>query len=95
MNKITRKLARKAGFVFWAESCPWAPPDQIVDWGSNYDAELQKHTELVVRETLKVLIKKDWTVSDLEKIALKHFDITDATEEVEEELEEAWNQAIK
>ena len=81
MNKITRKLARKAGFVFWTESNPWAPPDQIIDWGSAYDKELVKYTELVVKETMKVLVKHDWTVSDLEKVVRKHFELDNNKEE--------------
>ena len=48
-----RKLAKKAGFVIW-EECSWAG-DRVgkIDWACEYDEELEKFYDLVVKETLK------------------------------------------
>lgn len=50
MNKKLDKLIDEAGFVrFTAEEDPKRP----IDWSSNYDKELAKLAELIVRECAK------------------------------------------
>lgn len=46
MNKKTRKLAKKAGFVFW-ENEEWKPSGELIDWSCYYDNELVKFAKLV------------------------------------------------
>jgi len=47
-NKI-KELAKKAGVVFWKDEA-WGPGEGHIDWSSNYDIELNKFAELIVRE---------------------------------------------
>ena len=44
-----KELAEEAGFIYW-ENEEWGPGPGFIDWSSNYDNELVKYTELVVRE---------------------------------------------
>ena len=44
-----KELAEQAGFVMWADE-PWKPEGQVVDWSNNYDNELAKFAELIVKE---------------------------------------------
>ena len=41
-NDKIKKIAKRAGFVFWKE-------DEI-DWSSDYTVELEKFAELIVKE---------------------------------------------
>jgi hypothetical protein len=51
MNERIRKLAEQAGFVMWSD-CDWKPRGEVIDWASNYDDELEKFAELIVRECM-------------------------------------------
>jgi len=46
-----KKLAEQAGFVMWADES-WKPEGAIIDWSSNYDKELERFAELIVRECI-------------------------------------------
>lgn len=46
MKKRIRKLAKKAGFIFW-ENEEWKPPNETIDWSCLYDEELEKFAELI------------------------------------------------
>jgi hypothetical protein len=46
MNKKIRKLAEKAGFIFWKDE-EWKPDGELIDWSCYYDNELVKFAELV------------------------------------------------
>jgi hypothetical protein len=46
MNKKTRKLAKRAGFIFWQNE-EWKPPNETIDWSCMYDKELEKFAKLV------------------------------------------------
>lgn len=50
INKRTRKLAKKAGFVFWSKKDTWGPGPKHVDWSATYDHELERLVELVATE---------------------------------------------
>jgi hypothetical protein len=45
------ELAEQAGFIFWADES-WRPKGDTIDWSSNYDEELAKFAELIVRECI-------------------------------------------
>ena len=49
MNEQFRSIANDAGFVLWSDE-DWKPENGIVDWSSNYDHELYKHSQLLVQE---------------------------------------------
>ena len=50
---------KKAGFVFWEDE-DWKPEDAVIDWATNYDKEIEKFAELIVRECAEVV---KWTPS--------------------------------
>ena len=52
MDPKIRKLAKKAGFVFWGKD-PWGPGEGYIDWSCNYDKELVKFAELLRKEYAK------------------------------------------
>ena len=56
MNERIKELADKAGFVLWGNE-EWGPGEGHVDWCTNYDEELIKYTELIVRECASELIR--------------------------------------
>jgi hypothetical protein len=53
MNEKIKELAEKAGFLLWEDE-PWKPGGAIVDWGSQYDGELEKFAELIINECLGI-----------------------------------------
>lgn len=54
MNERIKELAEQAGFSLWTNEA-WKPNGAIVDWSSNYDDVLDRYTELIVRECVKVM----------------------------------------
>ena len=72
LNKKTIELAKQAGFVFWEDE-DWGPGSEYVDWGSEYDKELEKLVELVVKECAKsVQHIKIWD-TDLGEVIVEKF----------------------
>lgn len=72
MNKKTIELAKQAGFVFWEDE-DWGSGSEYVDWGSEYDKELEKLVELVVKECAKsVQHIKIWD-TDLGEVIVEKF----------------------
>lgn len=50
MNKHTRELAEKAGFIFWRDE-HWGPNKKnAIDWGNEYDTEFEKFVKLLTKE---------------------------------------------
>ena len=56
MKNRLKQLAKKAGFSLWGEET-WNPGD-VIDWGSRYDKELEKFTELIVQECVTVCLSE-------------------------------------
>ena len=54
---IIKELAEKAGFIYWQDET-WGPGPDFIDWSSNYDNELAKYTELILRECTEVLTRR-------------------------------------
>ena len=72
MNKKTIELAKQAGFVFWEDE-EWGPGSEHIDWGTEYDKELEKLVELVVHECAKsVQHIKVWD-TDLGEVLIEKF----------------------
>ena len=61
--KDIKELAEQAGFVMWADES-WKPEGQVVDWASDYDNELAKFAELIVREC-EQYVAKHWDEMEL------------------------------
>lgn len=51
MRVKTMEIAREAGFIFWGNET-YKPQGQIIDWASDYDADLDKFYEMVVRQCM-------------------------------------------
>lgn len=49
MKDKVKQLAEQAGFMLWNNE-EWKPEGQVVDWSSDYDKELEKFAQLIVRE---------------------------------------------
>lgn len=69
MNENIKRLAEDAGFVLWKDE-DWNPGD-VIDWASNYDQEIVKYTELVVRESLVEFYRKYLDINSNEDIAIQ------------------------
>jgi hypothetical protein len=54
MNPKFIELVEKADFALWGDE-DWRPRDAFVDWSSNYDRELEKFYELIVRECAGII----------------------------------------
>lgn len=52
MNKRIKRLAKRAGFVFWGNES-YKPPGQVIDWACDYDKELIKFAKLVIDDYVK------------------------------------------
>ena len=49
MKDKVKQLAERAGFVLWNNE-EWKPEGQVIDWSCDYDKELEKFAELIVKE---------------------------------------------
>jgi hypothetical protein len=76
MNERIKQLAEEAGFIFWGDE-HWKPEDALIDWSMDYDSELKKFAELLVRECLHKINR----VGILEDIELESNMIADAVSE--------------
>lgn len=74
MNKKTIELAKQAGFLFWEDE-EWGPGSEYIDWGTEYDKELEKLVELIVNECAShVKHIKIWDTDLGEVIKKKYYD---------------------
>ena len=49
VNIHAKRLAKKAGFVFWGNEA-WGPGEGEIDWSCDYKEAFEKYTELIVQE---------------------------------------------
>ena len=56
MKDKVKQLAEQAEFNLWNNE-KWKPKGQVVDWSSDYDKELEKFAELIVRECAEICHK--------------------------------------
>lgn len=47
------ELIKEANFCLWEDE-PWKPEGAVVDWASNYDEEIMKFAELIVRHSAEI-----------------------------------------
>jgi hypothetical protein len=86
MNERIVELMAKAGFILWADE-EWKPEGETIDWSTNYDNELVKLVELVVRECNQAVLGvpifyKDYrsqieqpVIHDCARAVLQHFEL--------------------
>ena len=77
MNPRIKELAEKSGFMMWSDE-PWKPEGAIVDWSCNYDSELEKFAELIVKECSQYIEDKFDFCGDeiiIAEAVLKHFGV--------------------
>ena len=53
-NTATRNALKSAGFVLWEDES-WKPDGQVVDWSNDYDKELQRFAEYMVKAVLRTV----------------------------------------
>jgi hypothetical protein len=56
MKKPIQNLAEKSGFVLWQDE-EWND-GTVVDWSSNYDVELEKLYDNLVKEAISVVQRR-------------------------------------
>lgn len=56
MNERIKELTEQAGFILWADE-DWKPEGETIDWSTNYDNELVKLVELIVRECNQAVLE--------------------------------------
>lgn len=56
MNKKIRKVAKRAGFVFWGKE-HYGPGPKHIDWSCVYDAEIDEFAHLLIEKCAKLADK--------------------------------------
>ena len=69
MNEKFKLLAEKSGFLLWEDE-PWKPEGAIVDWSSQYDGELERFAEMIVKECAEICLE-----ANDHKNILRHFGV--------------------
>lgn len=69
MNPRIKELAEKSGFMMWSDE-PWKPEGAIVDWSAQYDSELERFAEMIVRECAEICLE-----ANDHKNILRHFGV--------------------
>ena len=71
MNDEFHKLVAQAGFELWADE-DWRPKNALVDWSCNYDKELQRFAQLIVRECARVSLRLSHRDDDMGDIIARN-----------------------
>jgi hypothetical protein len=67
MNPKLVELAQQAGFVLWQDEA-WKPHNQVIDWSSDYDRELELFAQLVTKDLQQQNLELIKQVRDLEDL---------------------------
>jgi hypothetical protein len=73
MNERIKLLAGQAGFVMWADES-WNPGD-VIDWSCRYDDEFKRFAELIINESIKVMMANDYHGEWLGQKIKEHFGV--------------------
>lgn len=77
MNEKFKAMAEKSGFAFWSNES-WKPDGSVVDWSCNYDAELEKFAELIIRECASLFplqFTDEQYQRRIDRTIMKHFGV--------------------
>jgi len=74
MSKLI-ELMKEAEFCLWEDES-WKPEGAVVDWASNYDKELVKFAELIVRHAAEIAnYMEDTEQTDIGPAILEYFGV--------------------
>ena len=80
MSKLI-ELLKQADFCLWEDE-PWKPEGAVVDWASNYDEEIVKFAELIVRHAAEIAnYMEDTEQTDIGPAILEYFGVKENTNE--------------
>lgn len=74
MNKQIKKLAKRAGFVFWSNEAHGPGPGHI-DWSCDYDKEFDKFCDLLIQRIARIASERAYGAFEAEETILKYFDV--------------------
>jgi len=57
LNKTLRKIAKKAGFVFWGNES-WGPGKNKIDWSAEYGNEFDEYNRLLREKIVKAITRE-------------------------------------
>ena len=88
MNDRIRELLVESGFCFWTDE-EWGPGPGKVSWDCDYEKEMEKFSELIVKECALLCVSRPGPGDDVrtrehcaEQIT-EHFRVEDKAEEFE------------
>ena len=80
MSKLI-ELLKEADFCLWEDE-PWKPEGAVVDWASNYDKEIAKFAELIVRHAAEIAnYMEDTEQTDIGPAILEYFGVKENVNE--------------
>ena len=82
MNDRIRELLVESGFCFWADE-EWGPGPGKVSWDCDYEKEMDKFVESLVRECAITAANAEGICGVTAEAITTHFGIEDSAEELE------------
>jgi len=80
MSKLI-ELMKEANFCLWGDES-WKPEGAVVDWASNYDEEIIKFAELIVRHAAEIAnYMEDTEQTDIGPAILEYFGVKENVNE--------------
>lgn len=81
MNAKFIELLKQSDFCLWEDES-WKPDGAVVDWASNYDEEIVKFAELIVRHAAEIAnYMEDTEQTDIGPAILEYFGVKENTNE--------------
>ena len=74
MNTKFYEIAEEAGFCVWEDE-DWNPGRTLIDWGINYDTELNRFAELLIKQACSLIKKNDEHGEWLSVKILRHYGV--------------------
>ena len=82
MNDRIRELLVESGFCFWEDE-EWGPGPGKVSWECEYEKEMEKFSELLVRECAVAAANAEGICGVTAEAITTHFGIEDKEEDIE------------
>ena len=75
------ELIKQSNFCLWEDE-PWKPEGAVIDWASNYDEEIMKFAELIVRHAAEIAnYMEDTEQTDIGPAILEYFGVKENVNE--------------